>query len=130
MRKIIERYTKKIQELEKIIGKRLLGLFIFNILLMMLILMRSAEYFTPFFLISINFIVFACIVFSVFLLGIRSKGVFLLALLFWSFAAFLRVLNAGVWAERTAIYAYQAIVVGVILFIMENSRLGKKDSNI
>ncbi len=121
MKKIIEKYTEGIQGLEKIIGKKLLGLFIFNILLMILILMRSADYFVPFFLISINFIVFMSIVFSVFLVGIRSRGVFLIALLFWSFAAFLRLLNAGVWAERTGIYAYQAIVVGVILFIIENT---------
>ncbi len=130
MKKIIESYKKRIQELEEIIGKRLLGLFIFNILLMILILMRSAGYFAPFFLISVDFIVFACIVFSIFLVGIRSKGVFLVALLFWGFAALLRLLSAGVWAERTAVYAYQAIVVGVVLFIIENSRLSKKDSNI
>ncbi len=129
MRKIIEDYINKIQELEGIVGKRLLGLFIFNIILMVLILMRSAEYFAPFFLISINFIVFVCIILSVPLLGIRSKGIFSIALLFWLFAAFLRVLNIEVWAERTAVYAYQAIVVGVILFIFENIRSHKKDSN-
>lgn len=123
--KIIEDYKKKVENLESIIGKRLLGLFIFNIVLMTLILMRSAEYFAPFFLISINFIVLVCIILSIPLLGIRSKGIFLVALLFWLFAAFLRILNVEVWAERTAIYAYEAIIVGLILFILENSKLSK-----
>lgn len=130
MRKIIEHYTKKIEELESLISKRLLGLFVFNIILMILILMRSAEYFSPFFLISINFIVLSCIVLSVFLLGIRSKGIFLISLFFWLFAAFLRILNIEIWAERTAIYAYEAIIVGVILYVIENSRFNKVDKEV
>lgn len=124
--KIIEDYKKQAEKLEGIIGKRLLGLFIFNIILMVLILMRSAEYFAPFFLISINFIILVCIILSIPLLGIRSKGIFLIALLFWLFAAFLRLLNVGVWAERTAIYAYEAILVGIILFVLENSKFSKQ----
>src|SRR5688500_5427058 len=54
-----------------------------NIILLMLVLLRSAGYFEPFFTISINFIVFCALILSITLLGLGSRFIFLVALIFW-----------------------------------------------
>ena len=115
-------YTKSFQNFERVIKTRLAGLFIFNLILMTLILMRSADYFAPFFPLSINFIVLICFIISIPLLGVRDKTLFLIALLLWIFAALLKLLKVDVWAERTAIYAYEGLVIAVILLIFESFR--------
>lgn len=95
---------------------------IFNIVLVMLVLLRSAGYFEPFFIISINFIVFFSLILSVILLSLDSKFMFFMALMFWIFAAFIKISGIDIWAERAAIYAYQALVIGALLFIFERFR--------
>lgn len=95
-------------------------LAIFNVVLVILLLLRSAGYFEPFFGITINSIFFMALVLSIFLLGTRSRGAFTVALIFWLFAAILKLAKIDVWAERTAIYSFQALVVGVVLLIWES----------
>lgn len=99
---------------------KIFGLFVFNLLVMLLIVLRSAGYFSPFFPISINLIVFISLILAIFLLDIRSRSLFIIAFIFWMFAAFLRIVNVEVWAERTVIYTYEALVMGVFLLLYES----------
>lgn len=115
-------YFENLEELKKWGEKNIFGLFIFNISIMLLILLRSAGYFAPFFPLTINFIVFVALILSVFLLGLRSKGIFLVGLILWILSGLLRILNIDVWAERSAIYMYQSLIIGVFLIIIESIR--------
>jgi hypothetical protein len=84
-----------------------------------LFLLRSAGYFHPYFSISINFIIFAALVLTVPIFKTTSKIFFWATLAFWLFAGFLRIVRVDVWAERTGIYAYEALFIGLILFFFE-----------
>ncbi len=95
-------------------------LAVFNVILMVLLLLRSAGYFEPYFGITINSIFLIALILSIFLLGTQSRGALVVALAFWLFAAFLKLAKVDVWAERTAIYSFQALVVGVVLLIWES----------
>lgn len=117
MTKIFNLYIKNFQNFETLIKQRMLGLFAFNLILMILILMRSADYFLPFFPLSINFIVLICFVISIPLLGVRDKTLFFIALLLWIFAALLKLLKIDVWAERTVVYSFEALVVGMTILL-------------
>ena len=100
-------------------------LLIFNTVLAFLILLRSAGYFLPFFGISINFIVLFLLVLSIFLLNANSKSIFIVALLFWLFAGLLKMLKIDIWAERTAVYTFEALLIGVVLLIIESVKKNK-----
>jgi membrane-bound ClpP family serine protease len=102
-------------------------LILFNIIIVFLFLLRSAGYFQPYFPISVNFIVIVGLVLSVVLLGAKSNLVFYATLLFWIFAAFLKIVGIDVWSERTGIYAYESLVFGVILFLFENIKNHKRE---
>lgn len=97
-----------------------LQLALFNVVLVALLLLRSAGYFEPYFGITINSIFLIALILSIFLLGTRSKGAFAVALAFWLFAAILKLVKIDVWAERNAIYSFQALVVGVALLVWES----------
>ena len=94
-------------------------LILFNIIIVFLFLLRSAGYFQPYFPISVNFIVIFGLVLSYFLLGVNSKIVFLVTIIFWLFAGFLLLFHINVWAERTGIYAFESLTFGVILLLQE-----------
>lgn len=118
----------KIQlDLQQWSNSHIFKMLIFNTVLVFLVLMRSAGYFLPFFGISINFIVIFMLILSIFLLGANSRSMFLIALLFWLFAAFMKVLKVDIWAERTAIYTYESLAVGLVLILFENFRKNEKD---
>ncbi len=106
-----------------------LQLTIFNLVIILLFVLRSAGYFEPFFPLTVNFIVFFGLFMSIFLLESRSKQFFVVAIMFWSFAAMLRIVDINVWAERTAVYAYQSFFLAMVLFIFENIKR-KKARNI
>lgn len=112
-------YLQKTENTKIWAGSHLIGLFILNLLIMILVLLRSAGYFSPFFLISINFIVFVTIVLSVAVLGLRSRQIFVLALLLWLFSGLLFIVGIKVWAERSTVYMFQALIVGVVILIIE-----------
>lgn len=103
----------------------ILGLFLFNLILMFLILLHSAGYFAPFFPLTINVIVFICTLSAIFLLRATSRSLFSVALFFWIFAGLLKLLGINIWAERTVIYAYELLVVGFLLMIVEYRRNSK-----
>ena len=107
------------------INKNVGGLFMLNLVLMILVLLRSAGYFQPYFLITINLIVFVGLVLSIFLLKLDSKSIFTLGLFFWIFAAVLKVIGVGFWAERTGIYSYEAMIIGIVLIMIESLRRKK-----
>jgi hypothetical protein len=124
---------KELKRLNSIIAEKVkdwikfynIRLILFNIIIVFLFLLRSAGYFQPYFPISVNFIVIIGLFLSVIILGARSKIVFLVTLAFWVFAGFLKIIRIDVWAERTGIYAFESLVFGVILFLIENIRLNK-----
>lgn len=127
MNQIFERlFKKEISKIKLWAQERIIGLFTFNAILMLMILLQSAGYFSPFFPLSINTIVMISLISSIFLLGTNSKASFVLALVFWLFASFLKIVKIDVWAERTVIYAYQALMVGLVLFIIETIFSKKK----
>ena len=126
MRKILSSYKDKIKNFEDLISSKMLGLFAFNIILMTLILMRSADYFKPFFPLSIHIIVLICFIISIPLLGVRDKMLFFISLLLWFFSGLLKVLQIDVWAERTVVYSFEALLIGMILLLISNFKLPYK----
>lgn len=123
MKKIIkEIYLDRVNKLRIWATDKVFGLFTFNLIIMLLILLYSAGYFAPFFPLTINFIVLFSLIISILLLGFESKTYFVISLSFWIFAALLRILKVDVWAERTVIYSYQSLVVGIVLLIIELRR--------
>lgn len=119
---------KKIQlDLQRWSNSHIFKMLIFNTILVFLVLIRSAGYFLPFFEISVNFIVMSMLILSIFLLGSNSRSMFVIAFLFWLFAALMKVLKIDIWAERTAIYTYEALLVGLVLLIFEISRKNEKN---
>lgn len=108
---------------------RYFQLSLFNILILILVLLRSAGYFEPFFPITINTIVLLGLIISVFLLGVRSKLMFSVALTFWVFASLLKTVKIDVWAERTSVYFFQAFIIGVVLLIIGSIKLSLVNFN-
>lgn len=104
---------------------RYFQLSLFNILILILVLLRSAGYFEPFFLITINTIVLLGLIMAVFLLGVGSKLMFSAALVFWIFASLLKIVKIDVWAERASVYFFQALIIGVILLVIESIDLSR-----
>lgn len=113
-----KRYFTILSLLQTWSQKRILNLFIFNVVLTMLLLLRSAGYFDPYLPLTINLIVLLCLVMSVFLLGLRYKALFIITLLLWLFAAFLKIVGVHIWAERAAIYSFEAFTIAFILFLI------------
>lgn len=107
---------------------KIFGLFVFNLLVMLLIVLRSAGYFTPYFPLTINLIVFLSLILAIILLNMRSSALFIIALVFWIITAVLRIMGIEVWAERAALYTFQALVVGVVLFVIEIVSSKKKSA--
>ena len=111
MRHFRELYTKT-----SVWAKRkFFNIWIFNLIIILLFLLRSAGYFDPYFLVSVNLIIMIGLILAISLLGAGSRTMFVISLIFWLFAGLLRILNLNVWAERTAVYTYEALVIGVLL---------------
>lgn len=98
---------------------KLINLFLFNIFIAIMLLLHSAGYFAPYFPMTINIIILISVILSVFLLGAKSKAIFTISLTFWLFAMFLKLLGVDVWAERTSVYCFEALLLGVILMFLE-----------
>ena len=94
-------------------------LSIFNMILVMLLLLRSAGYFEPYLALSVNLIVFIALIGMVTLFKARVKTLIIVTIFFWVFAAVLKILGVDIWAERTAIYAFEALLITVLLLIIE-----------
>lgn len=96
---------------------------LFNIILILLVLLRSAGYFEPLFPLSINLIVFFSLILAILLLSAGSKSMFIVSLIFWLIATLFKIVNINVWAERAALYSYQALVIGMALVILKDKNL-------
>jgi hypothetical protein len=118
--------SKSLKNIDTWARKNLAGIFLFNLALIVLTLFRLGGYFKPYFSININFIYLASIILSISLLKAKSRAMFILGLLFWIFAGFLKVLRVDVWAERTVEYVFQAMFAGILLLFYE--RLAKYNS--
>lgn len=112
-------YKESLGKLSLWAQSKVFGLFVFNLLVMLLIVLRSAGYFTPYFPLTINLIVFLSLILAIILLNMRSSALFIIALVFWIITAVLRIQGIEVWAERAALYTFQALVVGVVLLVIE-----------
>lgn len=119
------------KQIREVVGKwsssHFMGLAVFNLVLIFLFLLYSAGYFRPFVPISINLIVLVGFILSIFLLGARSRVMFIISLFFFLFAGFLKIAGVDPWAERTAIYTYQSFVVGIVLLIIQNTGIMKEN---
>lgn len=105
-----------------------LQLALFNIFLILIFLLRSAGYFHPFMVISVNLIVVFSLILAVVLFGWGGRHLYFVAVVFWVFALFLKLVKIDIWAERTTIYVYQSLVIGTVLLMVEGlfSRIFKK----
>lgn len=110
---------KKFSDLNKWARKSIGGLFLFNLVILLLVLLRFAGYFTPFLTININLIYLISLVLSVILLRVQTRAMFVLALVLWFFGMFLKVVHVDIWADRTIEYFFQAVVIGIFLFFYE-----------
>jgi len=117
---LLKFFDKKYDILNKWAMDHLVGLFIFNITMSLLVLLNTAEYFKPFFFLGINVIFFIGLILSIPLLGAKSKSMFFISITFLVFATFLKILKIEIWAERTAVYTFQSLLIGVILLIRES----------
>ena len=99
------------------VEKKLVGIFIFNLIVVVMVLLNTAQYFKPFFYLGINSIFFLSLILAVALLGSRTKEMFLISIIFLLFAAFLKVVKIDIWADRASIYFYQAFLIGLVLLI-------------
>lgn len=97
-------------------------LALFNIMLVGLVLLRSAGYFEPFFPLTINIIVFISLVVAILLLNATDKSMFITALIFLLLTAFFKIFYIDLWAERAAVYSYQALMLGVVLLIIKKDK--------
>lgn len=120
-------YQQKMKQLQLWGVRHAFGIFVFNTILVLLLLLRSADYFFPFLPLTINIIVLVALILSIILLNLHNWAIFFIALLLWLFAAFLRIVNVEVWAERTAVYAFEALIVAVSMLIIENIVTGKDE---
>ncbi len=96
-----------------------LGLFIFNAIILAIVLLRSVGYFAPFLPLGVNATFLIALLLAVVLFNGGSKFVFGWGLAFWILAGFFRVAGIDVWAERAAIYTFEALVVGVVMVFVE-----------
>lgn len=120
-------FTESVEKARKWSIEHDFQLALFNISIVLLVLLRSAGYFEPFFPITINLIVLTAFVLSIILLNAKSNFLFILSLTFWVFAGFLKVVGIDVWSERTVVYAFESFSVGMILLIIETSNLKEID---
>lgn len=117
----LENYFNKLnKDFNLWVTKHYFQLALFNIVIILLALLRSAGYFEPYFLLTVNSIVFTGLFLSILLLETESNVLFLVALFFLLFGGILKIFHIDVWAERTIVYSFQAIFVAILKLIAEN----------
>lgn len=121
-----DRIKKVLDDINYWAHERVMGLFVFNFVLMILVLLYNAGYFAPFYAITINLIIFIALVLAVVLLKVGSGVIIIASLLFWALAALFRMAEVGVWAERTAVYTYQSFIVGLLTYVYEYIKYDRK----
>jgi len=104
------------------VEKNLVGIFVFNLTVVVMVLLNTAQYFKPFFYLGINSIFFLSLILAIALLGARTKAMFVISIIFLLFAAFLKVVKIDVWADRASIYFYQSFFVGLVLLLISKKK--------
>src|SRR5258708_16473312 len=100
-------------------NKKYYRLAIFNLVILFMFLLKSAGYFQPYFLITVNLIMVVSLFLLVTLLEIKIEAIFFVSFLFWALTGILRIIHLDVWSDRTSIYAYQALLIGLTFLILE-----------
>lgn len=120
-KKIEEELIKLQKKIQLWVTFHYFQLAIFNVILLFLILLRSAGYFEPVLTLSINLIVFTAIFLAIILFQAGSKAIFSISILFLLIAMFFRsIAILEVWAERTMVYGFEAIILGLLMLVIEN----------
>ena len=107
------------------VNKHYLQIAVFNLTIGFLILLRTAGYFHPFLILSVNLIFFCALVLAILILNARSNALFIFAIIFTLISAFFKIVNVDIWAQRSAIYVYQALFLGVVVLLIEYLRSEK-----
>ncbi len=97
--------------------------FIFQSIIMSLVVLHSLGYFHPFFTISAHFIIFTSLILAVLILKARSYHLALFSLITFLGSAFFLVYEVEVWATRLAMYTSESFFVCLIVFALERYRL-------
>lgn len=122
IKEIVAKNTKGYSKILNIwVQGHVLGLFIFNIILIILVLLNTAQYFKPFYYLGINEIFFISMIMSIFLLGARSRTMFLISILFLILSMVLKVVKVDIWADRASVYFYQSFTIGLVLLLSNNN---------
>lgn len=117
---MIDIFLKELERrMSKWVASHYIGISIFNVAVILLFTLRSAGYFHPFFPISIDLAVMISLFLSIFLLGARSTAFFLIAFTFFLIAAFFKLVKIDVWAERTSVYVFEALLLGVVVLFVD-----------
>jgi hypothetical protein len=121
--KLRDIYKKAVKNVSLWVPLYSLQFAVFNIILIFLFLLRSVGYFDPFLPLSVNFIVLISFILAIVLFRAESSVFFTIGLLFWVFAAFLRIVKVDIWAERTSVYVFESLLIGITLLIFESFSL-------
>lgn len=114
---LIVNYKTNLEDITRWAKTHTLGLFIFNTTAILLTLLNTAQYFKPYYYLGVNEIFFICMIMSIFLLGVRSRAMFLISMLFLTFSMALKIVKVEVWSDRASIYFYQSFVLGLVLLL-------------
>ena len=119
MKKIIRNYHLIYRKLVNWSKNNLPGIFLFNLIIVILVLLRSANYFQPFFSLNINSIFFVGFILLPFLLKANYEALFSIAGLFWLLSALFKLFRVDIWAERSSIYCFQAFFIGLMILFFD-----------
>ena len=108
----------KLRAIDAWILNHLIGLFVFNMAIILMALLNTAQYFKPFFYLGINTIFLLSLILATIFLGARTKAMFTISLVFLVFAALLKIAKIDIWADRASIYFYQAFFIGLSLLFL------------
>ena len=120
MNKLKDIYEKALKNVSLWVSSHTLQVGVFNIILIFLFLLRSVGYFDPFLPLSVNLIVLISFILAIVLFRAGSSVFFIISLLFLIFAAFLRIVKVNIWAERTSVYVFESLLIGIALLIFES----------
>ncbi len=122
MNRFKELLEGKSRQINEWAASHVFSLVIFNVILIFMLLLRSVGYFSPFLPLTTNIIVMTSFILAVLLFNINSTFIFIAALIFWLFAAFLKIIGVDIWAERTSLYVFELLVIGMVLLVVESIR--------
>ncbi len=100
--------------------KRHFGLFSFNLIIIILSLLHTARYFDPIYEISINFILVTAMILTLTVLGGNSITMFVVSIFFMIISASFQAIKINIWAERSGIYAFDSLMLGILALIWES----------